>query len=362
MDKQINKKYRQRILREAILKSLLIGLTAGCICAAVTELLSWFFGFMEGLYIAIGLLVVVTAVVTTIVYFTKYKLTTRAVARRIDELGLEERVLTMVEYRDDDSFMATAQRKDTERALSKVNHTLIKFAVTMAMIVAISVSAFVLAGTTTVNALYVGNVIPSGLDLIKGEPKPVQYTVRYTATEGGQVMFYTDEWGNVEVCKEELVVEEGGNAPMVIAVANPGYVFIGWSDNESNLPNRMDVSIGGNIKATARFEKLLDPTLDDGSIYSPSLYMPGVSENGGESNGDHNPDAPPIPSDEAGGGDTSDRNSSNMTDNGQNYYGDSYGEDFGNAMGQGGSNSGLVDGYFSGMTPPGAGSGEGGNG
>ena len=106
------KNFGARVKREAVLKSLLIGLLVGMTVAAYTELLSWIFGFKEGIYLAIALLVAVTSAVSLTLYFKKYRPSVKAVAARIDEFGLNERVLTMLELRGDDSYIAKAWKTD----------------------------------------------------------------------------------------------------------------------------------------------------------------------------------------------------------------------------------------------------------
>lgn len=351
MDKEMFNKYRRRVVRDAVLKSFLISLVIGCACATAVELCSWFFGFKAGLYLALGVLVAVTLVSSIIFYFKKYKPTTKAIAARIDELGLEERVLTMIELDGDDSYIASAQRDDTMKALGTVNHMMIKFAVSLAMAITIFVCGFLFAGMTTVNALYVGNVIPSGVSLMRGKPPVHKYVVRYTATTGGAVYYYSDDWSQAELFKDEVTVKEGEDISMVIAVADAGYVFVGWSDNGSGQPARHDTDIGGNIKAVARFEKVVEPTLEEDVGYDDYMDF----HNGSSGDGKPDPNAPKFPNESQDQSNSvGDRDaSSNQTDDGNTYYGDSYGEDYEGAM-QGGSqeNQDIVDGYFEGINPP----------
>ncbi len=374
MDKQVFTNYRKRVVREAVLKSSLAGIAIGAVCAAVFELASWFFGFKAGLYIAIGLLVAVSVGASLILYYKKYKPTTKAIARRVDELGLEERVLTMVEFQGEDSYIANAQRNDTMHALGSVNHMMIKFAVTVALIITICVSCVALAGMTTVNALYIGDVIPSGLELIRGEEFVREYSVRYTYTVGGKIVLYKDgalaldEYGEYEN-GAEIIVKEGENAPRVVAVPEFGFVFVGWSDNNSRSPSRFDKNVAGNIKATAQFAPLSDLDLyaPGGPEFGMSLHLPSDKDDDNNDRLDKFTDDKDSPQrevnedEEGSGSDKDDRLlSSNQTDDGNHYYGDTYEDDYGSALGGEYSeeHKKVVDSYFSGIEPPGSSDGE----
>ena len=124
--KKYFKKYHTKLKLEAILKSLLLGLIIGSSAAFVMAATAWFVGF-NGLWIAIGILVAVTAASTTLFYLKKFKLTAEGNARRLDRYGLEERLITMVEYDGDDSYIAKAQREDAKAELEKFEANRIKF-------------------------------------------------------------------------------------------------------------------------------------------------------------------------------------------------------------------------------------------
>lgn len=377
MDKQVFTNYRKRIVREAVFKASLAGIAIGALCAAVVELVSWFFGFKAGLYIAIGLLVAVSVGASLILYYKKYKPTTKAIARRVDELGLEERVLTMVEFQGEDSFIANAQRNDTMSALGSVNHMMIKFAVTVALVITICVSCVALAGMTTVNALYVGDVIPSGIDLIRGQEFVPEYAVRYTYTAGGTIVIYEDGAASLDSYEQyengsTIMVKEGENAPRVIAIPEFGYVFVGWSDNNSRNPSRFDINVAGNIKATAQFAPLSDLNYFEPGMPSPNMNFHLPSEQGGDDPEDffmgseEDGAEREVNEEETGdGNDKSDRMlDSNMTDDGMHYYGDTYEDDYGSALGgeYSDKHKAAVDSYFSGIEPPGSTDGDSGDG
>lgn len=70
-----------------------------------------------------------------------------------------------------------------------------------------------------------------------------KYRIVYEAADGGSIS------GAVK-----QLVEKGGNATEVIAVADEGYEFIGWSDG-IDTEHRMDKNIVANISAKALFNK-----------------------------------------------------------------------------------------------------------
>ena len=252
-------KFRSRVKTEAIVKSVLIGSSAGFGVAALMGLLSWFFGFKAGLYIAIGLFFLVAAPLSAVLYVKKFRPTTTQVAHRIDELGLEERVITMTELEGDDSYIATAQRADTMNALASVNHLMLKIAVTASMIVAVVLCGSAFAGSVTVSGLHNADVIPSGISLLEGKPEVATYTVNYTVARDtkGTVLYYTEDWDSPVLFGEEITIQAGEDAPAVLALPEEGWVFLKWSDGKKD-PYRQDLSVGGNIELSAVFAEMSD--------------------------------------------------------------------------------------------------------
>ena len=311
------KQYEKRVKREAVLKAFIEGLACGMISASVAELVAWFMGAKYGLYIALALFVVMTVAISLIMYYKKYRPNVKAVAARVDELGLDERVLTMLELEGDDSYIAKAQKADTERALKKVNHLMLKFSIATSVIVLVAVCGFVMAGMTTVSGLAYAEVIPSGMDLIR-DSRTVTYYASY-AVKGedvGKIYYVTADWDEPELVTDKVSVDEGEDAPAVIAVADPGYIVTGWSDGKTN-PLRQDAALHGNVDVYALFEAIDDDPdadadpLDD--LISPpaSSGQEGPSQPGGQGNG----------SGDGAGGTSASRN---QIIDGGTYYGHGY--------------------------------------
>ena len=287
MSSELFKKYNSRIAKEGVLKALLCGLSIGFSALILCGGLSWFFGFKEGLWVSLALLVVCTAAATPLFYYFKFRPTAKAIAKRVDELGLEERVLTMSELENDTSYIAMKQREDTVKALGTVNHMLIKIAVSVSLVVAIAVTGFVGFGMMTVDSLHYAGVIPSGMQLLSKEAVLRSYTLSSQVASGceGYIAYYPEDgrWDSLTMIAAEdtIKVEEGEDAPAVIALAKEGWIFVGWSDGIAT-PYRHDVSVGSNIKVNAIFEALKDEMPDDDEGELPE------NGNGGDGSGSDN--------------------------------------------------------------------------
>lgn len=287
------KQYRTRIAREGMLKAILLSTCIGFAVLALTVLISWFFGFGAGLWLGLGLLVAVSAGLAPVFYCKLYRPTTKAIAKRIDELGLEERVLTMVELENDSSFVAMRQREDALKALGTVNHMLVKVAVSAALIITFGVGVMLGASAITVGGLYVADVIPSGMELIVNDTEkvPNTYTLNYSVNRkvGGSIIVYNDDWaGEVQSVEENITVEEGENAPAVLAVEAENYVFVGWSDGVTEA-YRHDLAVKGDLKVEAVFLRLaesLDPAEEE-NFNAPNIYRDPVESR-------PSPPAPPV--------------------------------------------------------------------
>ena len=82
-------------------------------------------------------------------------------------------MLTMVQFEGkEDSYILRRQREDALAAISKISSKLIKFAIPVAMVVAVSVSAGLGIGMTTVSALSAKGVIKGGNEIIEDMTTP----------------------------------------------------------------------------------------------------------------------------------------------------------------------------------------------
>ena len=107
-----------KIKIEAMLRSLLCGLAVGFGANFVAALVTWL-SPLNGFLLPLAALVAATVISAPIFYFAKFRPTAMSSARRLDSLGLDERLVTMVEYSNDDSLIANLQRNDAKAALAK---------------------------------------------------------------------------------------------------------------------------------------------------------------------------------------------------------------------------------------------------
>ena len=114
-NKSVFKKFYNKLAREGALKSLMISATAALFAAGLAAFVAWYFGF-NAMWIVIGAVAGITVVLTPILYFAKFRPNTKSISKRLDALGLEERILTMSELEHDDSFIAMKQRGRNARA------------------------------------------------------------------------------------------------------------------------------------------------------------------------------------------------------------------------------------------------------
>ena len=353
MAENVFKDYRTKIVREGIVKSILLGGSIGLFALALTVLFSWFFGFKEGLYVGLGLLAACTAAFSPVFYYKRYRPTAKAVAKRVDELGLEERALTMVELENDDSYIAARQREDTHSALRALRSFAAPAMVfSVALIVTAAIALLLGASTLTVGALYAADVIPDGMSLVTEEKLPDTYVITYAvgAGGGGSIVMYTDDWENEQSVLEEIIVTEGEDTPAVLAVEDENYLFVGWSDGVTEA-YRQDRNLSATKKVEAIFMKLEDEA--DGPEKAP-FDVPQIyrepSEN--DDNKEPDPNAPPWlgesegqrqPGDTngAGPGEQMQSAAGNQVYDGQTFYGDPYEDEHNSAMDRLGSDDSM---------------------
>ena len=239
-------KYQFKLRLEAFIKSLLVGLASGFVAAFITSLVTWIIDYDYVILLAAGVLVGVSAIVTAIAYFKVFYPTVMSNARRLDRLGLQERLVTMVEYDNDDSYIAQAQREDAKAALSRIQNRDIRIRIAKKIWAALIICAIPSMMMTTVSALAEADVLPSGDEIIDSliPEEPINYVSVTYDVEGG---------GYIEGEADQLVVA-GTDATTVIAVADDGYAFVEWSDGY-NKPYRTDKKVEKDLEVYAIFEQ-----------------------------------------------------------------------------------------------------------
>lgn len=292
----IFKKYRRRLVIEGVLKSALWGLAAGFAVIFFSALGCWLGGYLK-IWLPVVLGVATGLACGIVLYFTRFKPTVKDVARRVDGLGLEERLITMIELQNDPSFIAAKQREDANAKLSGVSSKSIKFGIS-ALTIAVAAALFVFAaGMTTVTGLAAVGIIPSGNTLLPG-----------ASDKFIEVTYIVDEGGEISGEAEQLVLP-GEDAEPVLAVAEDGWIFMGWDDGIA-APYRSDKGISEPLIVTAMFERVDDADED------PELNGPGGEGDDEEAPGN----------DGQGEGDGSGEGESGSSDGGSSGEGEGSGE------------------------------------
>lgn len=265
------KRFRNRLSKEGVIKSVLLGCGFALALSAVVAAVCWYFGF-NALFIALPVFVISGAGLSVLLFFKKYRPTLKSVAARVDELGLEERLITMTELIGNDSYIAMRQREDTFETVKKVNENLLPVAVSATLVVCFSLAFIFGTGATTASALAAYGVIPSGKEAIEelNKKPPVFYVAKYKAAENGKLVCPDFTPNSVDIENNgysmsddgvitfkgdgsvEVKIAEGVAGAYVFAIPAKGYVFAGWSDGVET-PFRSDLGSANIGTVTANF-------------------------------------------------------------------------------------------------------------
>lgn len=327
MAEKIFKEYYNRLAKEGWLKALICGLIVAFATVFVSATAFWAFAIKQ-LWLVFVIFAVVAIGATLISYFVKFRPSTKDIARRVDALGLEERLLTMAQLQNDNSYIAMKQREDALNALKAVHAQDVKIAISAAMLVVLAISSIFSVGATTVYALSTNGKLPSGGELlgVTQEEQVAEYELLYEETDGG-------------VIEGEIfqIVEEGQSASAVEAIPDDGYYFAGWvwiqegKECSSEDPYRLDENIRESMVFTAMFAELPDDG-EEGEGEGEGEGESDQGENAPPQDGqpsDGNGDQPPPPSGDEGGDEGGgDMNADHkQIINGETFYGGSTLED-----------------------------------
>ncbi len=118
--------YHKKMVIESILKSIILGIISGFGLGLLFSFIFYLVVF-DGLIFTI-IFTILGAVLGSFLFFKLlYRPTIKTTASRMDAIGLEERVITMIELKDSDSFIAKKQREDTEVHLTVLTPKQLKF-------------------------------------------------------------------------------------------------------------------------------------------------------------------------------------------------------------------------------------------
>ena len=319
--KKLFDKYYSKLEKEAYIRALFSGLVVGFVVNFIVAFVFWFLD-AEGLWWSIGAFLVATASASVLFYKYKYKPTNKQVAARLDSLGLQERMITMNEFIDDDSVMALKQREDAKVKLNSIDLSLLKFVFSKVLIVALSVVSVLGIGMTTVTGLSDKGIISGGKDVLEQifPDEPVALvTLSYVAQQGG--MIEGDEVQTLEI---------GSDGEEVWAVAEDGWMFVEWSDGITD-PYRCDYNVGEDAEYTATFAQIGDGDgsgdgSGDGDSDGGGDGQPGSGDSPGKSDEPSDKDGPPN------NGANGSYTENNMVKDGDTYYRDIFEEYYNQAM------------------------------
>jgi hypothetical protein len=120
---QLKQSYTQ-LRTEAVLRSLLLSFSMGFVLGFIIFIVG-VITTQNLIWIGLGITFFVSIVAGYLMY--KYLLhpTPEHVAKRVDELGLEERTITMLELKDKETYIAQIQRKDAHEKINSITPKLL---------------------------------------------------------------------------------------------------------------------------------------------------------------------------------------------------------------------------------------------
>ena len=271
--KEIFGKHYKRLFARSVFKSTIGGVGAACAVNSVLAFLYWMFR-LGNVWVGMAAGLVIGGVVGVLLSFFKYKLTEKTAAQLIDRYGLQERMITMVELRGDDSTVAEMQRADATARLGDVSTKQIKIKLSACITAIVSVLLAISVTFSVLGILAGAGTIPYGKDLF-AQGVDGTFEVVYTVSEGGSIRG-----------EAEQSVGFGQSTTAVRAVADDGWMFIRWDDGETS-PERWEVNVQSNMQIKAVFEKIETTTPDEDDKDSADDLPTGeVIQEGGGSNSD----------------------------------------------------------------------------
>ncbi len=252
--KQIFEKYYSRLAKEGIIKALICGFIVGFAVSIIPAFITYLVNY-NGLWISMGIGLAAVVATAPLFYYFKFRPKTKQIAERIDRLGLDERLITMMELEKDQSYIALLQREDAKDKLKSVNGNQLKYSIFILPIVMLIVLAVFSVSMVTISALSVTPKI--GWEYPQPEIPGPQDNYLYIPIS------YVADVGGVIIGEAEQVVIYGKDATTVVAVANIGFEFEKWSDGLES-PERTDKNIQKGFTVYAIFAELVDGGDGDG--------------------------------------------------------------------------------------------------
>lgn len=145
--KNLVKQYRSKLIIESLMKSIILGCLIGfAVCLGI--IIGTYSMNFDGLWIGLVAFVICSALSSWGLYATLFKPDEKKIAARIDAVGLDERVITMMGNKNNDSFIAQKQRVNTQEKIVDITPKNIKMS-----IFKLPIAALVLLGITTTTVM-----------------------------------------------------------------------------------------------------------------------------------------------------------------------------------------------------------------
>lgn len=367
--------FKKKAKKQNIIKAWLCSVAISLLFNIPFLIAFWIMDYKYKFIICTGIFIIGISVLFPVLYFKKFKYTEIQLAKRIDDLGLEERVLTMIELKDNNSFIAKKQKEDTLNVLKTVEANDLKGKYEKQSLLSIFSTA--LASLVIALSLMFPNIRET--IIAHGEPK---YTIEVSAEGLGFVIDYSkyenqslinavskkqgqdqiDKINNKEIvelkqfptafsnrisvnyrCFEDIdatMVLDGANfedisyriksdeTHILMALPYKGYVFIGWSDGCASPFREID-SYSTNLIAlfdevSSFGEELPDEQKEPGDKdESGSGESDGIGPEGNGTGKTNNDDS---------WGDGAKGSPANQVINGETYYGDIFNQSYQEAV------------------------------
>lgn len=274
--KKLFVKYRRRMILIGLLKAIICGLIVGFAVNFVVAFVTWFTvkpaaeavdhsALILVLSLSIGIGLFTALVCTVAFYFRFFRPTTKNIARAVDRLGLEERLITMQELENDESYIAMRQREDAKQHLSGVSAKSLKFAIPKLAIILLCVLGVFGVGMTTVTALSAEAIIKNPDDIWEALQPEEFVAINYMVWTGGYIEG-----------EPMQIIKRGANTEPVVAIADDGWVFMMWAEDGYDSAERMDYKVMGEENP-------------DGSYsFTRTAYFVPIQENDSEEENNNN--------------------------------------------------------------------------
>lgn len=348
MKKNFNELYKE-YLKSIIFKSLVFATLFSCTVLAIMSFAFWY-NDVKQYWIALIVFAVLELVLFSVMFFI-LRPTEKKFAKKLDSLGLKERVVTMYQYQNDDSLMARIQRGNAVEYINKINKKLVRLATPVFIVVLFAIAIISGATTTTMAALASNDYIPGGPQTFKRLEEVFGDKVEYEVT--------FDVIGDGFIDGDIIqIVYEGEDCTAVVAIPEDGWMFAGWhyTNDKMILQSQKLFGWGDDDTDAYHVETKVTKNL---TVYAEFVEIPDY--NGDDQNGNNKPGKPgesplpqkpgeekPKPSQQPGDGDGASAGrdeANNQVFDGNTFYGGSvYENAYNDAMNSMQQNGEMSDG------------------